>query len=71
MYNQKHKAWAKQVSKKVAQIDIETKKVLAIYPSIYAATLAIGKDKNFAGMISNACHGKAKKALGYIWKFVK
>ena len=68
-----HKGWTKRVSKQVAQIDIETNTVLFIYPSIYAAVKALGKNKHFSGIISNVCNKKrgCKSALGFNWAFVK
>jgi sulfur transfer complex TusBCD TusB component (DsrH family) len=73
MKKQPHKKWTTKVSKKVAQLDKETDKVLFIYDSIYAAIKALGKGKEFSGAISNVCNKKlsAKSAFGFKWAFIK
>ena len=65
-----HLEWAKISSKKVAQIDVNTDKVIAIHNSLYAASKAIGVGKNYCGNISKVCQGKANKACGFKWKFI-
>lgn len=53
-------------SKKVAKLDKDTNKVLAIYPTIALASRENGCD---ASGISKVCKGKRKIAGGFIWKY--
>lgn len=56
------------ISKRVAQIDIDTKKVLKIYPSISEAAREIGCHIVY---ISLVCRGeKRETAGGFIWRYV-
>ena len=58
----------RNLRKKVAQIDITTLEVVAIYDSLYEAAQAIHGDKS---NISKACLGKRKVAYGFIWKYIE
>ena len=54
-------------NKKVAQIDIETNKIIKIYNSIKEAAEELNLDR---GSISKCCHGLRKTVGGYKWEFV-
>ena len=63
-----HKKIGATVSKRVAQIDIDTGKVLKIYPSISEAEREIGC---YGAYISLVCRGKKREtAGGFIWRYV-
>lgn len=54
-------------SLKVAQIDMHSNSVIAIYDSTQDAYHAINKQPS--GHISAVCNGKRKQAYGYSWKY--
>jgi hypothetical protein len=53
-------------SKKVAQIDIKTQRLIAEFGSIKEVERKLGYD---ASGIVKVCKGKSKSAYGYIWKY--
>jgi len=58
----------KNLRKKVAQLDLETEKVICIFDSI---TEAAKQTKTDSGSISKVVNKKRKSAGGYKWKIVK
>mmetsp|Transcript_14600 Transcript_14600/g.22006 ORF Transcript_14600/g.22006 Transcript_14600/m.22006 type:complete len:970 (+) Transcript_14600:113-3022(+) len=54
--------------REVEQIDLETGKVIAIYPSGVAAAAKIGGSQS---SVSACCRGKTKQYGGYRWRFVE
>lgn len=52
----------------VAQIDINTNKILQVYDSVKSAKQALGI--SHSGHIAAVCNGKRKSASGYFWKYV-
>lgn len=66
-----HVKWTDKSSRKVAQIDLITGKVIEKHKSLYAAAKAIGVSPDYCGNISNAANGKIKSACGFSWKFIK
>lgn len=56
-----------KTKKRVAQIDLETKKTMKTYKSQSEAAKAVGCKQ---GGISNCCLGKANTAGGYGWRFI-
>lgn len=65
-----HVKWTDKSSRKVAQIDLITGKVIENHKSLYAATKALGISPNYCGNISNAANGKIGSACGFVWKFI-
>ena len=59
----------KNGGKQVAQIDIVTNKIIKIYPSMSAASRALGLSR--PTHISECCHGQAKTCAGYKWQFLQ
>ena len=58
----------KKVSKKrVLQIDLKTKEIIAEYESANSAARALGKTKG--NHISEVCNGKLAQAYGFLWKY--
>jgi hypothetical protein len=55
-----------QRSKPVAQIDLQTGKVIHIYPSYMEAERNHGNTKH----IASVCAGKRKSCAGYGWKYL-
>lgn len=58
--------------KPVLQIDIETNKVLAVFPTCSAAQRIVShnpSEKNSGSHISAVCRGKRKTAYGYRWQY--
>lgn len=53
-------------SRQVAKIDIETKKIIQIYPTI---ALAARENNCNASIISQVCRGKRKTHGGFIWEY--
>ncbi len=53
-------------SKPVAQLDLKTGEIIAIYPSARAAESAL----NIAKHVNAVCTGKRKSAGGYGWKHI-
>jgi group I intron endonuclease len=54
-------------SKKVAKIDIETKQIIQVYPTI---ALAARENNCDASGISKVCRGIRNKAGGFNWKYI-
>ena len=52
------------------QLDKDTEEIIAIYPSVKAALIALGKNLKDGG-IYKVCKGKAKTAYGYKWRFAE
>lgn len=59
--------------KAVAQLDKDSLEVIAVFPTLTDAALALGKTKKHAGSIGQVCNGKKnrKTAYGYKWKFIE
>ena len=55
------------ISKTVAQLDKDTEKILAVFPSAEAAGRSIEKS---GAHIADVCRGKRKTAYGYKWKYL-
>ncbi len=51
-------------SKRVLQLDKDTEEVVAVYPSIKSAEMAMN-----TSYVGKCCHGKQKTTAGYKWKF--
>ena len=54
------------ISKPVSQIDIETNKIISVYPSQQEASRQIGCNQ---AHISDCCRGMRNKAGGYGWSW--
>lgn len=52
----------------VAQIDMKTGEIVAIYPTVAEACKALGKQQS--GHIAQVCNGKRLSIYGYKWKYV-
>lgn len=58
----------KNQKRQIAQIDIETEKIIAIYTSIADAYRILGKQHS--GHIASVCKGQRKTAYGFKWKYI-
>lgn len=58
----------KQIKKPVAQIDINTGKVIMEFNGVNEAARALGKKKS--SHITEVCKGRLKQAYGYSWKYI-
>lgn len=68
LYNMRYGTRLKKLSKTVIQLDLETKQIIAEYPSAKEA----GRQLNISqGNISSCCRGKLKTAYGYKWEYKK
>lgn len=66
-----HQRQLNRLCKPVAQIDIQTNKIIAIFPSCISACNAVTGDNNSrGGHISAVCKGKRKTAYGFKWQYV-
>ena len=54
----------------VEQYDINTGKLLGVYPTALAAARVLG-DSTYNKHIANCCAGRHKTAYGYVWKFIE
>lgn len=54
--------------KVIAKLDINTRQILQVYPSIESAYQSLGKQSS--GHIASVCNGKRKTAYGYGWKYL-
>ena len=64
-----HEEWARQSSKKVAQIEPSTNEVVAHHESLYAAAAALGLSRQACGNISLACRNGGTR-YKFKWKFI-
>lgn len=63
-----HERSRSEQRKAVAQIDIETGKVLNIFPSSKEAGKSVGDN---GGHIRHVCNGQRKTAFGYKWAYIE
>ena len=68
-YEEREKRHLESISKKVAQLDLNTEEILNIFPSCSEALRFLGKSTH-SPHISDVCKGKRKSAYGYKWKFI-
>lgn len=69
-----NKIKATRKRKKVKQLDLNTKELIKVYPSVIDAAISVCKNskssKTVASNISEVCNGRRKCAYGYIWEFI-